>query len=367
MSFFKSLWTDLVEKRLWPILIVLLLALVAVPVFLGSGGQNGVDVATLGASGPTGTLGSEALVALDDPGATRRDREGKLRDPFKQRQVKAVGPTGPTGLTGTGGQPPPAGTTNQTSTNPPTSQAPPIDTTPKTTPKATPTPPKTTPAPPKPPDSLESYVAEIRFGRADGTRPRTTIPRLTALPTVEQPFFVYLGLLPDRKTAVFLLASVVQATGRGRCQPDNTRCLTLELRAGETERLAVTGDDGSVTQYSLTMLDARRDAAASTSGIVTTNTSGTATTRSTTQAKATGKTATKDTPAGGDLGTDRYTYDDETGLLHRVRSARSATLGAHLPGAAGGPAVDRAKLEAGRLAALPAEGLWSMPEYAPLL
>jgi hypothetical protein len=232
---------------------------------------------------------------------------------------------------------------------------PPVITTPKTPTKTTPkTPTKTTPAPPKAP-SHGTYVTDLRFDPPGDSSPKQTVRRRTALPTAQQPLLAYLGVLADRKTAVFLLASGVQATGRGTCQPDNKTCDTIELRAGDAERLTITGADGAVTRYALTVLAVRRSTAARVSGAATAHTI------------AKRKTATKDASSTDDLGSDGYTYDGATGLLRRVLSARVAKLGGHLPGAADAFAADRSKLRAGRLTALPAEGLWGLPEFTPLL
>ena len=38
MSFFKNVWSDLVERKLWPVAVGLVIALVALPVALGRGG-----------------------------------------------------------------------------------------------------------------------------------------------------------------------------------------------------------------------------------------------------------------------------------------------------------------------------------------
>ncbi len=46
---------------------------------------------------------------------------------------------------------------------------------------------------------------------------------------------IYLGVLDDKKTAVFLLDSGVVAQGDGDCQPSRTTCETIRIREGETE------------------------------------------------------------------------------------------------------------------------------------
>src|SRR3954453_20005466 len=41
MSFFKNVWADLVERRLWRVAVGLVVAMVAIPVVLGRGGGSG--------------------------------------------------------------------------------------------------------------------------------------------------------------------------------------------------------------------------------------------------------------------------------------------------------------------------------------
>ena len=69
---------------------------------------------------------------------------------------------------------------------------------------------------------------EVRAQRADralraerrATRPpRKDVKRLQALPSNDEPVLIYLGVLKDNKTAVFLVDSGVVAQGDGTCKP----------------------------------------------------------------------------------------------------------------------------------------------------
>ena len=338
MTFLKSLWTDLVEKRLWPVAVVLLLALVAVPVALG-GGDDGAPASTpLGATGATGSGGQVAQVALDPAVAVRRDRAGKVRDPFKQRAVAETGATAAGGATGAGGpsteapkeSPPAGGGGGGKAPQGPSGPAGPK------------TPPETAPAPaPDPPDS---YVVALRFGKAGAKRARRKVERLTPLPSPENPFFVYLGVLSDAKTAVFMLSSDVKATGDGACKPRKSSCETVELRRGDSELLEATADDGKVTRY-------RLDVVRITKELSPVPSRGVAASKAVKKPKSSTKASSDD-----GLRSDRYKYDDATGLLRRVK--RAPGLGAHLPTMSEGP---RATL---RGAAAP-EGPAALPRFLP--
>ena len=81
---------DLVEKRLWPIALVLVVALVAIPLFVGGGSSPTAADAELAATPAPAPIESAApAVELVGPPAVRT-RPGKLRDPFR-RTKKARG------------------------------------------------------------------------------------------------------------------------------------------------------------------------------------------------------------------------------------------------------------------------------------
>ncbi|MGZ8633962.1 MAG: hypothetical protein ACXWZZ_08925, partial [Solirubrobacteraceae bacterium] len=124
MNSVRGLLRELIERRLWPIAVLLLAAAVAVPIYLGrSSAQD--TAATPPAAGLQADAGkaSKAAVTIEDP-AAGDDRDGSVRNPFKQQHVPkpaAVKPaqapaassagatpaTGSTGGTGGDGSVPP--------------------------------------------------------------------------------------------------------------------------------------------------------------------------------------------------------------------------------------------------------------------
>jgi len=163
------------------------------------------------------------------------------------------------------------------------------------------------------------YVVALRFGRVGVKRPRQEVGRLTPLPSAENPFFVFLGVLSDAKTAVFMLSSDVTATGDGTCKPRKSSCETVELRRGDTEFLAKTAEDGTVTRFQLDIGRITKQQAAAPSRAVAAR-------------KAVKARTTKKVSRDEEFSAERYTYDDKTGTLRRAKSA--AALGGHLPSAA---------------------------------
>jgi len=269
-----------------------------------------------GATGATGAAALTALVSLEQTAPIRRDRAGKERDPFNAPPLTKApstdGTPSPTIINAPPGTKEPAtstdpGPTNSTPSDP-TPTTPTTPTTPEPTPPTPPTPPKQTPPAPDPRDS---YTVTLVLGETGTKRDRETVERLAPLPSATNPFLVYVGVLPDKKTAVFLVSADVKATGEGACKPRTSSCETVELRHGDTEYFAVTGEDGKVTWYQLDFGH-------------TTKKGDTPSPAKAARARSRTKASARD-----ELGSDRYTYDEATGLLRRVKG--SAAPGAKEP------------------------------------
>jgi hypothetical protein len=252
MSGVRGLLRDLVERKLWPIAVLLLAAAIAVPVYLGRSSSDEVE-APLPVTGQRADTGkaSKAAVSIEDP-ASDDTRPGGVRNPFKQLHVPKKATTSntpapdasadqPSGSSGgsDGSEPPlsPGGTGGSGdggsgdggSGDGGTSK-------------------------PKPSsgDPLDVYHLSLRFGRAESSQLKTyhDVARLSPLPTADNPFFVYTGVLKDGKTAVFLLSSDATATGDGHCRPSPKSCQTIEVKEGDTEFFDLTVD-GKDVQYQL--------------------------------------------------------------------------------------------------------------------
>jgi hypothetical protein len=249
MSLIKDTWRQIVQRRLWPIALVLLAALVAVPVLLA---RNPAPAPAPAPGAPTAAAGTPKTVdeAMAKPAvvlATGSDSGrhvlGDRKDPFRPEATPTPTPT-------------PTSTSTSTSTsgngggNSGGSGGSTAPTSPTPAP-ATPTPGDPTGAGKKP----RTYPGDsltVRFGTGEGDAKsvlevRQALPDAAADDSVT-PMLVYLGLTKDGKQARFLLDAGVNADGDGRCvSGGGTACETLYLRAGETEFLDVTGDDGTVT------------------------------------------------------------------------------------------------------------------------
>jgi hypothetical protein len=249
----RGLLRDLVERKLWPLAVLLLAAAVAVPIYLGRPAADAAVAPT--AQQANAPKPSKAAVSIEDPAADD-DRPGGVRNPFKQLHVPkpaaatadpktpapgqpstSGGSSGSGGSGGDGSQPPlgPSGSGGSGSGGSGSGGSGDGNPTPK-------------PAG----DPLDVYHLSLRFGRAEASQLTTyhDVARLSPLPTADNPFFVYTGVLKDAKTAVFLLSSDATATGDGHCKPSPKSCQTIEVKEGDTEFFDLTVG-GEAVQYQL--------------------------------------------------------------------------------------------------------------------
>ena len=114
----------------------------------------------------------------------------------------------------------------------------------------------------------------MRFGTSEANPlPRKNVKRREALPSSDEPVLIYLGVLKDTRTAVFMIDAGVIAQGDGECAPSSTTCVTIHLKEGETEFFDVPADaaggtepiapaDGmdatTTTQYQLDLIKIRK-------------------------------------------------------------------------------------------------------------
>ena len=311
MSFLRNLWSDLVEKKLWPVAIALVLALVAVPLVISSGGAEEA-AAPLPGEGASAAAGvTAAQVALMPGTPVRLDRAGKQRNPFKQQHVPKAAATGTTGVVSASGSAL-AAAADAVKAAQAVSGGGGQASTPTTTGQATTPPPATTPAKPSPSkdDTIqEAFTVVLNVNQVGNDPVRRQVGRLTPLPSAATPYFVYLGVLKDRRTAVFLLSSEVKADGEGTCRPKGTDCQTVELEAGDREVFDVLAGDGSVERrYEVRLARVEKD------GVPTKAKAA----KVSAKQRATTKAAAKAALASS--GNDRYLVDGDTGLLQRTSS-----------------------------------------------
>jgi hypothetical protein len=310
MSVLNDTWRFLVQRRLWPVAILLIAAAAAVPMLLASTPPAPAPAPPVAVKADKDSvLAEEPIVtaAADGDRSGRRHVLGSPKDPFKPQATPTPTPTPQaatqvTTTTSTGAS---TGSTTTTSGG----SAP--------TTGASPAPVSGAPVLPSPKKkTYELYELTVRFGASDGSRPpRKDVKRLQALPSNDEPVLIYLGVLDDKKTAVFMLDSGVVAQGDGTCRPSRTTCETIHVREGETEFFDVPSDtstgttttgDTSGQQYELDVLKIRK----------------TTTTDAKKARKAMARVSTKGrmilrARVAGD-GPLRYRYDKKTGRLEKL-------------------------------------------------
>jgi hypothetical protein len=288
-AFARNIVSDLVEKRLWPVAVALLAALVAVPVLLGSGGE-----ATTSSPAPatpsTGTA-SRAEVTLDNAAPAEHLRDGRLRDPFATSggaggsSAAATTATAATstatpsamaaaasGTAATTAVPTTSSTTAvttggglTTTTSAPTT----VTTTPSTagtsgTTVSTDSDSGSTPSTDgvEEPKTSATYEVSVRFGPTLGERETLrNVARLTALPSPKHPVVALLGVLDGGRKAVFTVSAKATASGNGDCKPSAEDCKTVELREGDAEYLHVVSAGEPDAWYYLKLLHIDSDRA----------------------------------------------------------------------------------------------------------
>jgi hypothetical protein len=233
MSILRNVWADLVGKRLWPVALLLVGALVAVPVLLGGSGDSGENVAAAPATGGTAAQATQIRVSEETEASTITP-VGSKHNPFKPQKTaekdEATSPATPE-------EPLPATTGGGTAPTEPTT---------------TPTDPTTTPEPDDKEESTTSIRVDLRFGEPGESKQKryADIARLSALPSADNPIVIYLGVKDDEKTATFLIPADATATGDGVCKPAITNCQTIEMEAGDSTFLDIDLGSG-VRQFRL--------------------------------------------------------------------------------------------------------------------
>jgi hypothetical protein len=305
MSAVRSIFNDLVDRRLWPVALALVAALVAVPVLLAGGSSAPAPdaAAPLANAAPASNPTAQAAISVSTPSTAPQNRPGSVRNPFAQHKSKAA--AAPTALT-----PPPAATGT-----PYVPSSPGVGLGLPTTPSVTPIVPNTGGGTNT--TVTDVWRVDLRFGDAGNQKVRHDIPRLTPLPSATNPFFIFLGVMNDHKTAVFLISSDATATGDGKCTPNATQCDTIEMRAGDTEFFDVAQGNAGVVQYELDLLKVSHGKVRSKA----------ATASAARKVSKGGKLVVQELKAEGDKSMSRYIYSYKRDLLVR-RHGRRATASA---------------------------------------
>lgn len=260
--FLKDLYSDLRDRRLLPVVVVLLVAIPALPVALGSK----ADAPPAPSPATNGALTEEEIPTLPavlaaDPGL--RDYRKRLdavdsKDPFAEQfansSPKGAQAASVSKVEGLGGSAGASGTASATPSDTVSSTATGTGAA-ATSPSSDATVSSTGTAPASsgggsgsggggkggsvPSSGVQFYTFRIDVvtGRAGDTERRGNVKRLTVLPSQSNPVAVFMGVAEEGKRASFLVSTdVVRSHGDGRCTPSPADCQLLSLRVGEERK-----------------------------------------------------------------------------------------------------------------------------------
>jgi hypothetical protein len=236
--FFLDLWQDLKAKRLAPVAVLLVLALIAVPVVLSKPAKTTAPPPVQAARSAPDPKDLKALASVKLANADERgssldtfDPSDPFRPPKSVTKKKAAADTNaPSSV---------AGNTSGGSTSGDTSGGGDTGSTGGTTGG---TGGGTTGGGDQTQTVQYRYVVDVTFITNGHARHIKGLERLQMLPNENQPLLLFLGVTPKAGNAVFLVDSTLDAAGEGRCKPKASECAFLYIGAGSEH--AFTNDDG---------------------------------------------------------------------------------------------------------------------------
>ena len=270
----NALKRDLIEKRSWPVVALLVVAVIAVPVLFikqsPASGTTGGDPPTITTSTPSASPGD------GQSGAGARVLAARERDPFaianpvvvasltsrsasatsNARLTTSVASMAGPSFASSPGSGVNGSTGSSTSDGPSTSSTTTTSTSTSTT-STTPDPP---PVPTRPPGltASESYRVSLAIttpsGGLDTINP---LERLSVLPSQQQQLLVELGVLKGGHRVLFMVQPGTIVSGPGTCTPGPIDCQILSLAPNQTEQLATSSAAGvnPVALFSVTAID----------------------------------------------------------------------------------------------------------------
>ena len=275
MSTLSAFVTELRERRLWPVAVVLLIGIVAVPLVLAKtppptpgpvAAASGLPVsanpaapavslgATPAATSPRGSarnpftpapgtgagvLASPASSTSSSPASTVGKGTGTGTGTGKSTGTSSSGAKGGSGAqSGSSGGA--GGGSGSSSSNPPAD--PPIE--------------RGKPGPARLSTNQAYGVALAISKPGSGLETIASLERLSILPSVQQPLLVELGVVQGGRRVLFAVQPKAVITGPGSCTPGPIDCQILSLASGQTETLSSTNGAVSNLLFAVTAVKA---------------------------------------------------------------------------------------------------------------
>jgi hypothetical protein len=232
----RAIARDLIDKRLWPVALLLLVAIVAVPVVLG---RSSDEAPTAPAAAPAAAAqpGADTAIKVAAPAVLGHSRPGDVDDPFFNPVKHAESSAAATTAT-SNSAPASSSTTAPPSTSGGAGAGSGGGTSPSPSTQA--------PQAPAATQTYSFYRPRVRFG-ADENAAVHGLSRLQPLGDSANPAALYLGPNANHTHAIFLLGpDAVVMSGDGAC--GEKTCRVVALKAGESISLGVVGDSGYAEQ-----------------------------------------------------------------------------------------------------------------------
>jgi hypothetical protein len=265
-DFLKSLKSDLLDRRLIPVLGLLAVVLIAAVAYAALGGgssepaTSATPTATPVAKAPGITVSqvktADVSSSAETTSGSSQQTGGASRNPFAP--LPGAEKTGAAEATTTASSAGGASSTTESSSSSSGegSSSAAEETKPSTTtkPKATQT----------------VYHVAVLFGTATpGSTTQSTpltpfenLKRQQPLPSDSQPLVVFRGVLAGGKSATFTLVGEAILRGDGKCLPNATQCQAIDLEPGQTEELEYTPPGGVAVNYQLQVVSIKSSKAA---------------------------------------------------------------------------------------------------------
>jgi hypothetical protein len=249
-DFLLDIWADLKAKRLAPVAVGLIAAVVAMPALLLKGEDNpSAGALPIIAAPASSDDGAEVELAKELADGSKLDSY-KAHDPFSgvgksagtadagtsgtaiapgdvstgdgatdDNLLKALGGGGSSGSSSDPqsvpgfGTPDSGGGLTTGGDNPPTTV--------------------------KRPDERYTYELDVKFGRPGREKRYRHLSRMGFLPSPKIPALLFMGVPVDAKSAIFFVHPGLSHQGEGQCIPSESHCNFIELAIGRDEFLAV--------------------------------------------------------------------------------------------------------------------------------
>jgi hypothetical protein len=243
-DFLLDIWADLKAKKLAPVAIGLVVAVVAMPALMLTG-DDAPTAGPLPIIAPAATDTAEVQLAEELAEGDSKLDSYKARDPFdglvKPDQEAASGGSGtaiaPSDLIGKGDgaggvKLPSLGSGGGGSSSPDLGGSTPgsggLDTTgggePPVTVRRT---------------SKFTYQLDVKFGRPGREQRYPNLTRMSFLPSADVPALLFMGVPADEQSALFFVHPTLSHAGEGECIPNKRNCNFLKLAIGREHFLSV--------------------------------------------------------------------------------------------------------------------------------